>query len=97
MNVVTFDWEEKFDATAHALAVAKARGQNIVITDAAAAAAMLRPQMATKRHYKGPSKAAALEFLKANPVDRPLYTLVVHTPEGIFGVDKDGIFEQPKV
>jgi hypothetical protein len=81
---VTFDWEEKVDM----LKQMKARGITI------AGSENLPPQIATKQHYKAPSKDAALAFLKATPVDQPFYYLVVHTPDGAFGRDKDGIFEQ---
>lgn len=82
---VTFDWEERVDM----LKQMKARGISIVGSE------NLPPQIAIKRHYKAPNRDAALAFLKANPVDKPLYYLVVHTPEGAFGRDKDGIFDQP--
>ena len=36
-----------------------------------------------------------MAFLRENSVDKPHYYLVVHTPEGVFGRDKDGIYEQP--
>jgi hypothetical protein len=81
---VTFDWEEKVDM----LKQMKARGIEI------AGAGALPAQVATKRHHKAPNKDTALAFLKANSVDRPYYYLIVHTPEGVFGRDKDGIFEQ---
>ena len=82
---VTFDWEERVDM----LKQMKARGISI------AGSENLPPQIAIKRHYKAPSRDAALTFLKANAVDKPFYYLVVHTPEGAFGRDKDGIFDQP--
>jgi hypothetical protein len=81
----TFDWEEKVDM----LKQMKARGMIIAGADS------LPPQIATKRHYKAPNKGAALAFLKVTPVDRPFYYLLVHTPDGVFGRDKDGVFEQP--
>jgi hypothetical protein len=82
---VTFEWEEKVDM----LEQMKARGIEIVGGDPPSA------RIATKHHYKAPNKQAALAFLKANPVDNPFYYLIVHTTEGVFGRDKDGIFEQP--
>jgi hypothetical protein len=84
-TAVTFDWEEKVDM----LAQMKARGIEIVGMGAMPA------QIAIKRHYKGPSKEAALAFLKATPVDKPFFYVVVHTSDGVFCRDKDGIYEQP--
>jgi hypothetical protein len=81
---VTFDWEEKVDM----LKQLKARGITI-------AGGVPSAPAATKRHYKAPNKDAALRFLKETPVDKPFYYLIVHTPDGVFGRDKDGIFEQP--
>jgi UDP-N-acetylglucosamine transferase subunit ALG13 len=83
----TFDFEEKVDM----LKQMKARG----ITISHAGGGNVPSQIATKRHFKAPNKDAALAFLKQNPVDKPFYYLVIHTPEGVFGRDKDGIFEQP--
>ncbi len=51
-------------------------------------------QFAIKRYYSAPSKKAALDYLKANPVDKPLYYLVITTPQGVFGRDIDGFFNQ---
>jgi HEAT repeat protein/nitrate reductase NapE component len=82
---VSFEWEEKVDM----LEQMKARGIEIVGGEPPSA------RIATKHHYKAPNKQAALAFLKATPVDKPFYYLVVHTPDGVFGRDKDGIFEQP--
>ena len=48
----------------------------------------------TYRTYRGPSKAAAMAFLQANPVNKPLYYIVVETPEGNFGRDSSGIYEE---
>ena len=50
--------------------------------------------MNTYRTYRGPSKAAAMAFLQANPVNKPLYYIVVETPEGDFGRDISGIYEE---
>jgi hypothetical protein len=84
---VKFEREEKVDL----MAMMKAR--NIEIVDLSGGPK--GPSFSTKRHYNAPNKAAALAFLRENPVNRPLYYLVVHTPEGVFGRDKDGIYEQP--
>jgi hypothetical protein len=48
----------------------------------------------TYRTYRGPSKAAAMAFLQANPVSQPLHYIVVETPEGNFGGDISGIYEE---
>jgi hypothetical protein len=81
---VTFDREEKVDS----LAQMKALGIKVVGADSRP------PIVATKRHFKAPNKDAAMAYLKANPVDRAHYYLVVHTPNGVFGRDKDGIYEE---
>lgn len=44
--------------------------------------------------YKAPSKASALEFLKTKTVTRGLYYVVIETPEGNWGKDKDGIYQE---
>lgn len=51
--------------------------------------------MNTYEIYRGASRAAATEFLQAHPVNKPLYYIVVETPEGNFGRDKDGIYQEP--
>ncbi|MBX7233853.1 MAG: hypothetical protein K1X65_05665 [Caldilineales bacterium] len=48
----------------------------------------------TYRVHRGPSKAAAMAFLQAHPVDRNFFYLVVETPEGNFGRDVDGIYAE---
>ncbi|MDR3217661.1 MAG: hypothetical protein LBU22_01555, partial [Dysgonamonadaceae bacterium] len=40
--------------------------------------------------YTAPSKADAMDFLSQQDIDKPLYYVVVETPEGNFGKDKDG-------
>lgn len=79
---VTFDREEKVNTQEHL----KSLGMQITGPGAPPA------QIATKRHYKAPNKETALAFLKANPVDQPLFYIIVHTPDGDVGRDKDGIF-----
>ena len=44
--------------------------------------------------YKAPSKAAGLEFLKMKTVTKSLYYVIVETPEGNWGKDKDGIYKE---
>lgn len=48
----------------------------------------------TYRMHKGPSAASARAFLKDNPVSRPLFYIVVETPEGNYGRDIDGIYNE---
>ena len=50
--------------------------------------------MNTYEIYRGASRAAATEFLQAHPVYKPLYYIVVETPEGNFGRDKGGIYQE---
>jgi len=44
-------------------------------------------------YYDAPSKADALVFLDTQTVTQPLHYVVVYTPEGNFGKDKDGGYE----
>jgi hypothetical protein len=45
--------------------------------------------------YRGPSREAALEFLKSlQPITEFLVYHIVETPEGNFGRDKDGIYRE---
>jgi hypothetical protein len=44
--------------------------------------------------YKAPSKSVALEYLKTKPVTKPLYYVIVETPEGNWGKDIDGIYQE---
>jgi hypothetical protein len=84
-EAVTFDHEERVDMRAQMAAMGITP-----ISDAP-----LSPPAATKRHYRGPDQASAVAFLQAHPVSEPYFYLMVHTPEGVFGRDKDGIFDQP--
>lgn len=49
---------------------------------------------ATYRVYKGPSRDAAMAFLKQSPVTEDLLYLVVETPEGNYCRDKTGIYKE---
>ena len=44
--------------------------------------------------HKAPSKSVALEYLKKKTVTKGLYYVVVETPEGNWGKDKDGIYKE---
>lgn len=44
--------------------------------------------------YSGPDAETAKEFLKTKNVMQPLYYVVVETPEGNYGRDKDGIYKE---
>jgi hypothetical protein len=44
--------------------------------------------------YKAPCKADAMAFLSQQIIDKPLYYVVVETPEGNFGRDKDGMYQE---
>lgn len=45
--------------------------------------------------YRGPSKEAAIEFLKTlKPITQYYVYHIVETPEGNFGRDKDGIYQE---
>lgn len=44
--------------------------------------------------YKGPDKASAVAFLKTKPVAKQLYYVVVDTPEGSFGRDINGFYQE---
>ena len=46
------------------------------------------------RIYKAPSKADAVAFLSRQPVNRPLYYVVVETREGNFGKDIEGFYQE---
>jgi len=46
------------------------------------------------RIHNGPDAASAKAFLEENPVTRPLYYLVVETPEGNYCRDKDGMYKE---
>ncbi|MDR0698951.1 MAG: DUF805 domain-containing protein [Tannerella sp.] len=44
--------------------------------------------------YKAPSKSDAMDFLSQQQIVRPLYYVIVETPEGNFGRDKDGFYQE---
>jgi len=44
--------------------------------------------------YSGPDAETAKEFLKSKPVTESLYYVIVETPEGNYGRDKDGIYKE---
>ena len=44
--------------------------------------------------YEGKTKADAMEFLGEKEVTQGLYYIIVETPEGNFGRDKNGIYEE---
>ncbi len=46
------------------------------------------------RIHKAPDAATAQAFLKQNPVTKPLYYMVVETPEGNYCCDIDGIYKE---
>jgi hypothetical protein len=51
-------------------------------------------QTCTYRIHKAPDAESAKAFLEVNPVSKPLYYLVVETPEGNYCRDKDGIYKE---
>jgi hypothetical protein len=55
----------------------------------------LGSEIATYRIHKGPDEASARAFLERHPVTREFLYLVVETPEGSFGRDIQGIYEEP--
>ena len=50
--------------------------------------------MATYETYQAPDEASAMAFLKPKLILKPLYYLVVETPQGNFGRDIDGIYKE---
>lgn len=48
----------------------------------------------TYETHKAPSKSAALAFLKNKSVTKSLYYVIVETPEGNWGKDIDGIYQE---
>lgn len=46
------------------------------------------------RVYEAPDADTAKEFLSRNPVDRPLFFIVVETPDGSYGRDINGIYKE---
>jgi hypothetical protein len=49
---------------------------------------------ATWRVHSAPNKADAMAFLEQHPVTKALHYIVVETPEGIYGRDKDGFYQE---
>ena len=43
--------------------------------------------------YEAPDKITAIKFLEQTTVDKPLYYVLVDTPEGSFGKDNGGIYD----
>ena len=50
--------------------------------------------VSTYEVYSAPDKASATAFLKTKPVTRKLYYIVVDTPEGSFGRDINGFYQE---
>ncbi len=44
--------------------------------------------------YRAPDAESAKDFLQGKPTPKPLYYLVVETPHGNYGRDKDGIYKE---
>ena len=44
--------------------------------------------------YTGPDKPSAIEFLKDKTVTQKMYYVVVDTPEGSFGRDINGLYQE---
>ena len=44
--------------------------------------------------YKSTSKTEAMKFLSQQTINRPSYFIVVETPDGNFGRDKDGFYQE---
>ena len=51
-------------------------------------------KMMTYRIHSAPSVEVAKQFLQDNPVDKPLFYIVVETPEGNYCRDKTGIYKE---
>ena len=49
---------------------------------------------ATYRIYKGPDAASAKAFLEVNPVNKPMFYIIVETPEGNYGRDIEGMYKE---
>lgn len=45
-------------------------------------------------YYKAKTKGAAIGFLKTEIVEQRNFYIVVRTPEGVFGKDVNGIYEE---
>lgn len=54
-----------------------------------------KPQLTcfTYELYEAPNRATAIKFLEKSVVDKPLYYLLVETPQGNFGKDNGGIYD----
>jgi hypothetical protein len=46
------------------------------------------------RVHKGPDAASAKAFLEAHPVTKPLFYIIVETPEGNYGRDIEGMYKE---
>jgi HEAT repeat protein len=44
--------------------------------------------------FKAPNKQAAMTFLRSKPTPQPLCYLIVETPDGNWGRDKDGVYQE---
>jgi uncharacterized membrane protein YhaH (DUF805 family) len=53
-----------------------------------------RDDTAVWRVHSAPGKADALAFLSKQTVKLPLFYIVVETPDGNFGKDKDGVYQE---
>ena len=53
-----------------------------------------KPGTMIYRIHRAPDAACAKAFLQQNPVTKPLYYIVVETPEGNFGRDAHGIYKE---
>ena len=54
-----------------------------------------KPQLSSYTYeiFEAPNKATAMKFLERATVDKPLYYLLVETPQGNFGKDNGGIYD----
>ena len=50
--------------------------------------------VSTYEIYKGPDKASAIEFLRTKPAPEAGHYIVVDTPEGSFGRDSEGFYQE---
>jgi hypothetical protein len=44
--------------------------------------------------HRGPDAASAREFLAGKQVSKPHHYVIVETPQGNYGRDKDGIYKE---
>jgi hypothetical protein len=56
--------------------------------------APITQQTMTYRIHRGPDAETAKAFLSQHPVTKPLYYVIVETPEGNYGRDIDGIYRE---